>query len=88
MAYMGMDPDRVEELGRLLKRRGDDIDQLVQRIESRISGVVWEGKDAQDFKGPWWGGHKNKLREIANELRGFGQSALNNASEQRQASGR
>lgn len=84
----GMNPDEVENLGRTLQRKADELRGHVSQLEGLVNNTGWMGKDASDFKGPWWTGHKKQLLTIAEGLHGFGQSALNNAREQREVSGR
>jgi hypothetical protein len=83
----GMNPDEVESLGRTLKMRANELNQLVSQLNGLVHNTGWNGPDASNFKGPWWDGHRSHLTKIAQDLDGFGQSALNNASAQRQASG-
>lgn len=83
----GMNPDEVERLGQTLQERANDLQCVVSALDSLVHSTSWSGNDANEFKGPWWDGHKAQLRQIAEQLEGFGQSAKNNASEQRQVSG-
>lgn len=85
---LGMNPDEVERLGQVLQERAGELEAIVARLESLVHSTTWMGPDANEFKGPWWDGHKNQLRQIAQQLHGFGQSAKNNAAEQRQISSR
>ena len=84
----GMNPEEVEGLGNRLKQAKDQIDQMVNELEGRVSCTTWFGPDATTFKTEWWPNHRQQLRAIAEAIGGFGQSALNNASEQRNASSR
>jgi surface antigen len=83
----GMNIDEVRRLASDLEALGGQIDQLVQRIERAVGGASWVGPDASTFKGTWWPGHRTHLATAAEDLRGFGRSAKNNADEQAQASG-
>lgn len=84
----GMNPDEVDRLGRELQRIAGEIDQMLNTLNTRVGQTTWVGPDADTFKNQWWPGHRSKLHQIREDLRGFGQSAINNASEQRQVSGR
>lgn len=84
----GMNPDEVERLGHTLQERASELESIVARLESLVHSTTWVGSDANEFKGPWWDGHKTQLRQIAQQLNGFGQAAKNNAAEQRQISSR
>lgn len=83
----GMNPEEVENLGRTLKSRAAELNQLVSQLNGLVHNTSWVGPDANNFKGPWWDGHRAHLSKIAQDLDGFGQSALNNASAQRSTSG-
>ncbi len=84
----GMNPDEVDRLGGDLQRIASDIAAKIKEIESKIGSTSWVGPDARKFKDEWWPGHRSSLKKIQSDLHGFGQSAKNNASEQRQVSGR
>lgn len=78
----GMNVEEVKTLGDQLKRKGGDIERLVREIENQLNGTTWVGPDADTFRNNWWPGHKRRLEQMAKDLDGFGQSAMNNASEQ------
>lgn len=84
----GMNVDEVNSLGSQLQTQADNIQQLVGQLEGAINGTTWMGPDADQFKGQWWPEHKQRLLAVADGLQGFGQSAINNASDQVGASGR
>ena len=82
----GMNLEEVEELGHALKERAKAISAIAGQIDRRVHSTTWAGSDAEKFRGSWWPTHKAKLYATAKELDGLGQSALNNATEQRSAS--
>lgn len=82
----GMDPGEVEALGRALQDRAQTFEQLVAEVNRLVLEVVWNGPDATAFKQQWWPEHRTLLETVVEELRGLGQSALNNANEQRRVS--
>jgi len=88
MAQMGMDVEAVENVGRQLKQSAASVDTIVGTLDRTVSGLssVWEGPDAQRFAQSWPTFRKSLLAAQAS-VAGLGQSALNNASEQREASG-
>ena len=88
MARMGMDVDAVESAGRALKERAGQIDQIVAGLDRSVKGLlnVWDGPDAHTFVEKWWPEHRAQLVAARSHVDGLGQSALNNASEQRDAS--
>jgi hypothetical protein len=83
----GMNVDEVNQLGHQLQTQAGNIRDMVGQLEGVISGTTWMGPDADQFKGQWWPEHKQHLLAVAEQLHGFGQSALNNASDQVNASG-
>lgn len=83
----GMTVDEVDALGRLLQSKADQLHHLMSEVESALGRTIWEGPDAGAFKQQWWPDHRGRLQAVADQIHGFGQSALNNATEQRHASG-
>jgi hypothetical protein len=83
-----MNVEEVRRLGRLLQTKADEIRTLVSQIEGAVHSTTWEGPDARTFKNQWWPEHRSHLNQVANQVHGFGQSALNNAAEQEGVSGR
>ncbi len=85
-ATHGMNLAEVEELGNYLRASGRELIDSLLRINSELDGASWVGSDAETFKEVWWPEHLIALKRVANDLEGFGQSALNNAQEQRNVS--
>ena len=83
----GMNVEEVRVLGNDLQTRAGSIDSLLARIERVVGNASWVGPDAARFKNEWWPEHRSRLQKVSQDLHGFGQSALNNASEQERASG-
>ena len=83
----GMNVEEVNTLGRNLQHQADAIKQMVGQLEGVIHGTTWMGPDADQFKGQWWPEHKQHLLAVSEQLHGFGQSALNNATDQVNISG-
>lgn len=90
MARMGMDVDQVEQSGRQLKSHASAIGNLVSEMERLVQGLtgIWDGPDARRFVNEWWPQHRKSLTAAQQAIDGLGQSALNNASEQRNVSQR
>jgi surface antigen len=82
-----MNIEEVELLGRRLRSAEQELAQITRDIEQRLAGTTWLGPDAQRFTHQWWPEHRSSLAAAANGIGGFGQSALNQAAEQREASG-
>lgn len=83
----GMNVEQVEELGRFLQQKGLALQQMATAIDSKVRSSSWTGPDADRFRGDWWPRHRAEIAATAREIDGLGQSALNNAAEQRRASG-
>jgi WXG100 family type VII secretion target len=85
----GMNVDQVENLGRQLKGKANEIDGLTNAINGLVDQLqtTWKGHDASEFKGWWDSQHRPALQRLREAIDGLGQSALHNASEQRQVSG-
>jgi len=82
----GMNIQEVQDLGNLLQRKAEEIDRLISDVESKVGSTTWVGPDAETFKNQWWPEHKTRLQQVSEGIYGFGQSALNNASEQEEIS--
>lgn len=82
----GMIPEEVERLGRVLQDKSQEIDDTLRQLHQMVGNANWIGPDADRFKNEWWPEHQAKLQQAVHRLHGFGQSALNNASEQRNIS--
>lgn len=85
----GMSVSEVEALGHKLQDTyAAQIKDFISQIEKMVSSSSqhWVGKDGSDFRS-WWPAKRAKLTAIADDLHGYGQSALNNAHEQTVASG-
>ena len=80
----GMNVEEVRALGNQLQLQAQHIHELVGQLEASVNAANWVGPDANTFKGTWWPEHSRMLRTAADQLHGFGQSALSNATEQEQ----
>ena len=86
----GMNIGEVRNLGtRLQQQYAESIRGLMREIEGLVNNTTttWVGPDAEAFRS-WWPDKRTALNAIADDLHGFGQSALNNVSEQESVSGR
>lgn len=83
----GMNIAEVKALGEQLKATAGKLDHVVQLLNTSVGSTTWVGPDASKFKNEWWPGHRSRIQQIRADIDGFGQSAMNNASEQDRASG-
>lgn len=89
MARLGMDVDTVEATGRRLQRQGDYLANVARTIDALVgqAGSLWDGNVGRRFVDEWRSHHRAVLLNASQAVRGLGTSALNNAAEQRRASG-
>jgi len=71
----------------LLKGIANEINGMVKLLNGKVQNTSWVGPDATKFKNDWWPQHRQHLLKMVSDLDGFGQSALNNASDQKRVSG-
>lgn len=85
MTRMGMDVEVIELLGRKLKVSADQIENIARAIDALVANAVqnWDGPDARRFESWWREQHLPALRTTRDAVDGLGQSALNNAADQR-----
>ena len=82
----GMDPREVRALGHDLQGKADELRRKAQLLDRLVNNAYWTGPEAARFKYQWWPAHRSRMWSVANDLDGFGQSALNNAADQERAS--
>lgn len=82
----GMNIGEVRDLAGKLKQISQEINGMVNMLNGKVNSTSWVGPDATKFKSDWWPQHRQHLQKMATDLDGFGQSALNNATEQENVS--
>ncbi len=84
----GMDIEQVRNMGRTMQQKSDEIRNIIHTLDGLVNQIpgVWRGHDAEQFKGWWQNEHRGHLSQVAEQLHGLGQSALNNAQEQENVS--
>lgn len=90
MTRLGMSADVVERNGRALQREAERLAVTLDQIDHLISGLrgTWFGRSATRLTDERWPQSRVQLRQVVEAISGLGQSALNNAAEQRRVSGR
>lgn len=81
----GMNSGEVVDLAGLLQRTADRVQGLAEDVDRLAHAAGWSGDDAAGFL-QMWPTHRGRLVTVVEGLRGLGQSALNNVSEQLRAS--
>ncbi len=88
MAMVGMDVEQVNNVGHQLQGQSDAVSQVISHVEGLIRQAegVWKGGDADGFRDSWESHYKPAMLQVQHALHGLGQSAINNANEQRNVS--
>jgi uncharacterized protein YukE len=84
--FLGMDIQEVRNLSSALNNGASEIQDIINKITSQLSGTQWIGADATRFRDDWSGTHVNQLTTVKNALEQASQLASQNASQQEQAS--
>ncbi len=88
MSRLGMDADVVESVGKQLKHEGQGVTSIIRAVDGLVerAGTNWWGAHGRDLAQQWRTVHRPALLKVAGAVDGLGQSALNNAHDQRGAS--
>lgn len=83
-----MDADVVESVGRQLFQRGESVRHVVRSVDRLVADAEsrWWGTRGGQFVHEWRDSHRPALLRIAQALGELGETALRNATEQRDAS--
>jgi len=89
MALEGLDPEVVTQLAGQLKAQSQHIGGVVAHIDGIVNRIEqsWQGHTASEFAGWWRQQHRPALVGAQSAVDGLHQSALNNVTQQEQASG-
>lgn len=80
-----MNVAEVRQLGEALRAAADKLAAKGHHIDRLATSAAWDGPAGQRFRANWRR-HRLALERAVIDLRGFGQAALNNASEQERTS--
>jgi len=85
---IGMDVEAVRRTASELRRKAGEIRAVEARVDAIVNQIngSWHGNTARRFVADWHGHHRAALLLLADRVEGLGQSAMNNAGEQEQAS--
>ncbi|MET0990196.1 MAG: WXG100 family type VII secretion target [Glaciihabitans sp.] len=84
--FLGQVPEEVEALAQEFDTQADNVETLIQAVNTRLGNTNWVGTDRDNFEASWNGDITSNLTALANTLRETGTLANNNASQQRTAS--
>ena len=88
MAFLGMAPEEVQQLGQLLSNKiPGDIDTIISTVTAQLSSTQWVGPDRDQFEGSWTGEYTGQLNAVKAALQDFGARALTESQQQESASG-
>ena len=86
--FIGMNTGEVRSLAGQLKNQAQELTNVVSQVDRLLDSLMqnWHGNDATQFHGWWTGQHRPHLLQVAHDIDGLGQSAINNAHDQDQVS--
>ena len=87
MAFVGMDFESVERFAAQLAKAAGDLQRVSADVSRQVADVMWQGKDAEQFKGNWASEQKRALNQVVELLNNTSQQVKKELAQQRQASG-
>jgi uncharacterized protein YukE len=86
MAQLGLDPEQMGALQKLMQRDAGEIRTLTKQLDSKLRSAWWKGSDADRFRSEWDGSHKAQLDKVAAALEAQAKVIASNVTQQTQAS--
>ena len=86
MAQLGLDPEQMGALQKLMQRDAGEIRTLTKQLDSKLRSAWWKGTDADRFRSEWDGSHKAQLDKVAAALEAQAKVIAANVTQQTQAS--
>lgn len=86
MAQLGLDPEQMTALQKLMQREAGGIRTIAKQLDSQLRSAWWKGTDADRFRSEWDGTHKAQLEKIAAALDAQAKVVQKNVTQQTQAS--
>lgn len=86
MAQLGLDPEQMGALQKLMQRDAGEIRTLTKQLDSKLRSAWWKGTDADRFRSEWDGSHKAQLDKVAAALEAQAKVIASNVTQQTQAS--
>ncbi len=85
--FEGMVVSEVEGLGHLLtSQMPGKIEEVIHQVSGQLGSTNWVGSDRDRFEHDWQNQYIAQLNTIKHALSEFGQHALREATQQREAS--
>jgi hypothetical protein len=86
MAFWGADTTQLKDLGSKLQAGAAEIEKQKNMLARALQNTEWRGPDADQFRSAWETQHANALTRVAQALEEAGRHAVQNASQQEEAS--
>ncbi len=86
MAFWGADTTQLKDLGSKLQAGAAEIEKQKNMLARVLQNTEWRGPDADQFRSAWETQHANALTRVAQALEEAGRHAVQNASQQEEAS--
>lgn len=85
---LGMNPEEVDQLARLMDETASDIERLMNQVTQRLQATTWEGSDRTQFESSWQSDSCRNLNQVKQLLSEAATKARSNAQDQRTTSSR
>ncbi len=83
--FLGMDVEAIRGLSAQLNQASGEVNTTANNLNSALQNANWVGNDAVAFRNNWQT-HFQNLQVISQALADAGTAAMNNATQQEQAS--
>ena len=87
MAQLGADVEEMDRLAKAFEQEAKAIQAAISKINGKVSGVWWKGRDADQFRSDWSGQFKPGLQKVVTALEQVSRQVKNEAQQQRITSG-
>ncbi len=84
--FTGMDIPGVRQLAQGMKSKAEEIRSVMQQLTGQLQNTQWVGPDRERFSNDWQSQHVAALNRVIQGLEEASQRAIQNATEQEQAS--
>ncbi|MEL7975456.1 WXG100 family type VII secretion target [Isoptericola sp. F-RaC21] len=84
--YLGLNPEEMQQLVQVLRKKADKIEELVGKLNQQVKATTWDGPDAERFKSEWESKHQTALKQVATALEQISQAAKKELDQQKATS--